>query len=488
MHLPHIQHGSKRTASVSMSAAGGYDATDDRGRRRSPPTLTMHEDQVATQDKRRILSSSTRDLMRNFTIAAWAIRKHLDFVSRFSFQAKTEDEGFNRELEAAIGEKAGRREFDISRRHSFQRMVRLSEACRVVDGDVFWIKLAPSSGKNRGKVQAVEGDRVRLPRGAMPANFQDRDKWVNGVRVNDSGEAMAFAFCDREGRSQFKLRRVVQSRNVLHHAFFDRIDQYRGISPIASGLNWFRDTYEGFEYALAKVKVAQLFGLAFQRDGLTNPFGGVEANADADGDGEKDSDFSVNLPQGMFSLDLDVGEKAEILESKTPSGETVDFLKLMVHVALKCLDIPFSFFDESFTNFYGSRGGLIHYLNSTKDTISQLQQLQNDWARFRIGMMVQDGEITLPRGREFEFIRFEFVPDGIPWWDRVKEARGAAMEVAAGFSSPQRVCQEIGTDFRENIRQTAEAMRFADQEGVPLVFADSTAFRPEVTAGVSADA
>ena len=50
-----------------------------------------------------------------------------------------------------------------------------------------------------------------------------------------------------------------------HHGFFDRFDQLRGISPLAPAVNTLRDCYEGYDYALAKMKVAQLFALAFYR-------------------------------------------------------------------------------------------------------------------------------------------------------------------------------------------------------------------------------
>jgi capsid protein len=95
-------------------------------------------------------------------------------------------------------------------------------------------------------------------------------------------------------------------------------------------------------------------------------------------------------------------------------------------------------------------------------------------------MGIADGELDLPSGKDFGYLTHEFVPLGIPWWDRTKEVRGAAMEIAAGFSSPQRICREIGTDFEQNVREIRQAMAFAEQEGVPLTFADSSAFRPSI--------
>ncbi len=459
----------------------GYDATEDRGRRVAPKRKTYHEDEVASQKKREILSATSRDLARNYSIAAWAIRKHLDYVSSFSFQARTGDEGYDLALEEFFSQVSQASRFDAAGRHPFRRAVRIAEACRVKDGDIFWMKLAPRSSSARGKIQAIEGDRVRTPTGSE-AKRLDASEWYNGVRVDRFGAARSYAICDRISGGRDELRRIVNARNCLHHAFFDRYDQVRGVSPIAAGLNWFRDTYEGFEYSLAKAKLGQLFGLAFQREGMQGPFGAgqAKATADSDGDGTYDSDFEVALPQGTFSLDLEPGESASVIESKTPSVETVEFLKLMVQVALKSLDLPFSFFDESHTNFYGSRGGLIQYKKSSVSKIADLKDLQNSWAAWRFGLAVADGELELPSGKGFDFLRWEFVPAGVPWWDAAKEARGAAMSVAMGVSNPQLECELVGTRFRDNIDQTAAAIAYAKERGVDLKFADSSAFSPEI--------
>ena len=468
----------RRLADVSGLSSGSYDATEDKGRRRPRRTRVKSEDSIATERKRNILSATTQDLSRNFAVAAWAIRKHLDFVSRFKFQSKLDDDGFNDALEAAIKNASKRFNFDASRRHSLRSATRLAETCRVKEGDVGWLKLR--SGRDRGHIQAIESSRIYMPRNA---NLQSPEDWVNGVRVNPAtGESLEYGICDRDIRTgRLTLRRRVPARNMLLHAFYERYDQVRGVSPVAAGLNWFQDTYEGFEYAQAKMKVGQLFGLVVKQDSDVGLFPNrTSATIDADGDGVDDSAHEVDLSSGIFNLDLDPGEDAQILESKNPSTETTSFLKLMIHVALKSLDIPYSFFDESFTNFYGSRGGLIQYLKSCQDKIESLQQFLDEWTMWRIGLLVNDGEISLPSGVSFSDLRWSWVPDGIPWWDPVKEVRGQSMAVAAGFDNPYNVCNTVGTSFEENIKMTAKAQRFAESHGVPLVYADSTAFRPEV--------
>ena len=67
----------------------GYDAVESKNRRQAPTGRLRSEDKELLPQQRRKLTSAARDIHRNFTIAAWAIRKHLDYVSTFSFQSGT---------------------------------------------------------------------------------------------------------------------------------------------------------------------------------------------------------------------------------------------------------------------------------------------------------------------------------------------------------------------------------------------------------------
>lgn len=417
---------------------------------------------VLNDGGRKKLIATSQDVQRNFAIAAWAVRKHLDFVSSFSFQARTHTD-FDDELEAYMAWWSDRQNCDVRRRHPFRRMIRLAEARKIVDGDFFFLKLAGDSV--RGALQAIEADRVATPQSGPPG-FKV-DEWTNGIKTYAGGATKEYAINKRDEYGNLQFERIVPAASVFSHGCYDRFDQIRGVSPIAAALNTFQDCYEGFDYALAKLKVSQLFGLVFYRDAEA-AFQNTVATMDSDGDGIADSGYEVDFGAGPVQLDLNPGDKAEFLESRSPATETVEFLRLMVHVSLKALDIPFSFFDESFTNFFGSRAGLIQYTKSCKAKVADLQELLNEITKWRIGLAIYDGELSLPRGMQFEDLRWEWVPDGTPWWNPVQEVKGATMAIAAGLDSPQRVCRETGTDFFENIDQIAEAMAYARERGVPL--------------------
>lgn len=464
---------------------GGYHGAADAGRRTSPPSVTYAEDTVATARIRRILEANARDLARNFAIAKWAINKHLDYVTSFSFQAKTTDQGFNRELEAFIEFRSTPGQFDVAGRHPLRRAIRLAEGCRAIAGDILLVKLLSTGpvGDSRGQIQFVESDRIRNPPDVQANDTQ----WINGVKVGSGGATMAYGIHNRTSGSNFEFARSIPSRNAYLHAWYDRFDQVRGISPISAALNWFRDVYEGFEYTLARTKIEQLFGIQIYRN-ASEAIGPVTATVDSDGDDTNDAGYELDFNKGPFMLDMDPGDRAEVLNGGNPAGSTTDFLKLMIHVALRTLDIPYSFFDESFTNFYGSRGGLIQYLKSCENKIADIQDCLNWWTNWTLGLAIADGTIRLPNGMEWGDLYYEHVPAGVPWWDPTKEARGQAMGIAMGVTSPQRVCREVGTDFETNIDEISKAMAYAESKGVKLQYADSTAFAPEIMVGGDSNA
>ncbi len=427
-------------------------------------------------------------MQRNFSLAAWAIRKHLDYVSRFSFQSKTDDEDFNQQVEDFLTTWSMRVNCDVAKRHRLSRFVRLLEAMRTIDGDVFALRTS------RGQLQAIESDRVRSPDGTTrrrrgdtrdPFVGRDMSRVVHGIEVAPAGAPKNYLVWDRDNVGGYVFKAVVPARFMFSHGYYTRFDQVRGISPLASALNSMQDVYEGIDYALAKAKIAQLFALTFFRD-QTDQLDGTTATQDTDDDGVPDAKYEFDPTAGPAILDLDPGDRAEIMESKQPSAEFRDFLNSVIMLAIKSLDIPFSLYDESFTNFYGSRGGLIQYIKSAKSKREDVREFLDDVTRWRLNLAILDGDLILPRGTDASFLKWEWTPDGVPWWDPVKEVKGNREAVAAGFTTPQRVCKETDSDFFDNVEDIATAQKFAEDRGVALSFVPEPETIVEVEGGDNA--
>jgi len=468
----------------------GWDALEPKGRRKGVKSSSRTVDHTLTPAKRATLQETGRDLANNFSVFAWMVRRHLDYVSMFRFQAKTKDKGFNAEIEKWMTRISRKDYMDVAGRFNREKMFRHFEARRIIDNDVGVLFL------NDGRVQSIPQDLIRDP---DEANRGKTEKWVNGVRVNGYGRHLQYSLHKRGGLGTgYEYSGKVSAQNFSLYGFFDQCatEQVRGVSPITTALNPLRDVYEGFDYALVKLKINQLFALAFERDAeaesLEEMFGNRQDNEEESEHTqncptEKQRKREIDLSKGPTVLDLEDGERVNVIESKNPSTEFQQFSKLMVMVSLKALDIPYSFFDESHTNYSGSRGSWLQYDRAAMDKRADQIELRTRWTIRRLLMAIMDGEITLPRGFTIEDVDFEWVPIGTPWYDNSKEIKGDLSAIASALESPIAITKQRGSgDIFKNIEELAEVMKHAQDVGMkvlgrPIVLNFNADLAPEPT-------
>lgn len=443
----------------------GYDAITQRGKRQAPTALLQSQDAEAPPLQRQKLVTGGRNLVQNFAIAAWMVRQHLNYVSTFSFQSKTGNADRDTAIEKLVNEVWSKREnCDIAGRHSLSKVIRLAEARRTVDGDVGLIKLRD------GRLQPLEGDRIRTP-GAIPENIPS-GFIVHGVYVDKAGKAKSYAVCNRGvqaisalgGANTFIFERMVPAENLYLHAHYERFDQVRGVSPLASAMNALRDTYEGFDYALAKIKISQLFGLAITRS-AAEPLGETY-EPELDEEGNTTGRYKVDFGSGPVLLELDPGDEAKFLECNSPATETQAFFETMIQVALKSLDIPFSFYNESFTNYSGSRGAFLQYEQSAEIKRRDIRDMLDYLTAWRLGLFIQDG--LLP-GVTLDDLRWEWVHRGLPWLDPLKEVQAEVQSMDALLDNAEDIAQRHGKNFFANVDKQAACIAYAAKMGVPFL-------------------
>lgn len=430
---------------------GGYDATTSVGKRKAGSPILKREDEFLRDRERNVMIGSGQSLYRNFSMVAWAVRKHLDYNTHFSFQSRTGDEAFDTKFELLMNKWSRAYNCDASGRMSLTQLTRLGEARRVVDGDCFFLK------RKGGFLNFIEADLVR-----DPDSIGEYEKWYNGGRVNSDGRVIEWGLHARLDHGQYKYLRRVPSTNMIHHSSFERYDQVRGITPLASAFNSFRDVYEGIDYALAKMKVEQLFALIIKS---TSASGTGEYSRNGDGS------YEVDFGRGPIKLEMDADDTAEFLRSDNPGSNTQDFINLVLSMAIKALDLPINFVDESKTNFFGSRAAWLLYdrscITKREITVETLRKI----TLWKLLEWYLSGQIELPAGMEFTDVEFEWVHMGMPWWDPAKEINGDLLAIQAGLDNPYRVCKERGRgEFEDNVAQIAKAKKFAESLGITLSF------------------
>ena len=445
--------------SILNRLSGGllsYDAASTSKKRRDPPASLKSTDAILTPQKRKTITSATRDAQRNFSIAGWAIRRHLDYVSTFSFQARTGNPELDTEIENLVRWWSRPLNFDIAGRHSLPRFVRMLEERRVVDGDVFVMKLA------NGRVQAIESDRVRNPTGKD--NENKKRKWTHGIDCAPGGRARAYALHDRRDSGGYDFSRIVRSGNIFSLAYYDRFDQVRGVSPLAAAVNTLRDCYEGFDLALAKAKVSQLFAMSIYRESEF-ALGDVtedEAN-DSVGDGGK---YSVDFGKGPIKLELDAGDRTEFHESNQPSSEFQAFTETMIGASLKALDIPSSFYSEK-TNFAGTHAARLQYDQTCQPKRRDLREFLDQLTTWRLNLFVANGTLTLPAGMTPGDMRFEWISAGFPYWNPVQETKSDIEQINAGLRTRTEIRKRrFGDDWKDVAMQLKEEEDYLNELGI----------------------
>jgi capsid protein len=434
----------------------GHDAVEDLGRRKAPVMLLRSEDDEATPFQRGQLITLGRDARRNFSIAGWAVRKHLDYVSTFTFQSKTGDKDLDIRIEDLVRWWSRPVNFDVAARHGLRRFTRLSEALRTVELDCFCMLLGD------GRVQAVEGDRVRTPTAWPPAQAVSPDwlrKMKHGVLLDDSGKATAYAVNRRGGgyflgpdwmfsANAFMFERLVPARDMIQLAYYDRFDQVRGSGLFSPAVNSLRDVYEGLDYALAKAKVAQM--VALKLTGFdTEPM-----------------PSTINWGRGPVTFKLQQGEDVNLIQGNTPTTEWQAFINFSIAASLKAFDIPFNFYDESIGNYSKDRSAWIQYDNAAETKRADLREFLDRLTAWRLGMFIASGVLVLPSGMKPYDLAWGWVANRVPWIDPLKEVQAFKQACGAGFDSTPDVATRMGEDAYELADKEAAYQTYRESIGL----------------------
>ena len=446
----------------------GYDIAKHDARRPQTPTILRSEDWELDSPRRRVTVATARDIRRNFAIVGWAVRKHVDYISRFSFKSKVGDleldpryaaklnekvsEQLNRQIEELVWEWGQPGNFEVTGRYSINQFMRLAESARVIDGDMGILKLSD------GLVQAIEGDRIR-------SDFNSfSNEWIQGVRVDEVGRPLAYKIWRRTGLGggNFEFERQVAAENMILHGYFDRFDQVRGIAPIVPAALTLMDVYKSFDYALFKAKMSQMLGYKFTVD-HDNPIGDL---TESEKDEQTEYRRQTLKDNASWFIEMHEGEDMELIASNTPTNEFQAYSRLMIMVALKAFDIPYGMFDETQGTFYGNRSGIVQYIESTQQKRADNIHLLNQLTRWRLAYEALRGRLVLPEGMTVNDIYFVWTPNGLPWWDAEKESKGLFASIQYGFASHTEVCQLLGKDYKEVIRQQAADQKLREEHGL----------------------
>jgi capsid protein len=435
-----VAHNLDKRSGLYLPTQYGYDAVVDKKRRQAPRASIKNEDDELDQAKRKKLVATSKDQARNISFLAWAIRKHLDYVSAFTFHPQTGNAELDKRLEFLMEDWSGKNKCDAARRHSLRRMIRLFEATKVLDGDCGLIR------HENGKLQGLEGSRISKPTGGLPPEYAKCTE--HGLILDQFGGVETYIACSRAANSdQLRFDQAIPASKMTFGGYFGRFDQSRGISPLASALNTCQDLYEVFDYVRIKQKMHAMFGVAIYSDAVaaTDGWNNTDRNTDS-APTSATSKYDFELVPGL-KLELEKGDKIDTIESETPAASFIDYSALMIQISILCLDFPFTFFDSRKSSYSAMRQDRVEYEISAKDKRKDNQEALYEITDWKLAEWVAAGLISLPAGMTVESIPYDWRPAGTPWIDELAEVQAAQMRIASGLSSRTREAKSRGEDF-----------------------------------------
>jgi capsid protein len=438
----------------------GYDAIADKGRRRSPSVRKKSEHKILNKNNRNKLYATVYDLIRNDQSASWAYNKFLDYTTSFHFQMNTDDDKFNDDFEFAVNDWGKKQNCDIAGRHSLKSMIRLFGSGMCLDGDSLMIK-------TRGyKLQGVEADRIAKPQmvgkgnkwSSVPENITDE-----GLVLDRFDKVLKYIVCNRdEQTNRLVYERGYTPEQVIFDGFFVRFDQRRGVTPFASSLNIFQDLKEIDEAQLLKCKKHALFGIAFGSNSAESGMNEKEIDGfDDDADSGPKYEYELNGPS---KIELEPGDKVEMFESKTPSQEYKEYSMLMLRKGFLSFFVPYSLFDSSEANYSSMRQDRAEFRLSVQPTADKIQAALYDIINWVIPYISK--EYKLPIKRSAKRLPFEWIPQGQPWLDELKEINAANRRIASGISSVPYEAKQRGLNAYDLLRSQKRYKDAADKNNI----------------------
>lgn len=472
----------RHEANTSNVMSLEYEAVEHSDKRKSAPARQKpHQDKILIPSRRKVAENATQDVLENIPLAGWMIRRHLDAVSSFYVDVDAKLPLEQRKRIEGLFQWAGlARNFDAAKRFSIGEAFRLFELNKIIDGDSLMVKINRRASPRFGAMQLVEGSRIKKP-GDLPSylagmKLDGTPKVTDlGLELDEYGGTKSFVVC-KYGPDNRTLRfdRRVLARDSIYSGYFERYSQTRGISPLLSAINQLLDIKEGMEHILLKIKLHALFGYAITRDAIDAIGDGLASEAESVYDGDPDdadedtADTSrqIDVSKGPFGLNLLDGEKVQTIESNTPPESVKAYTELAIRSALLALDIPFSFFDATGSNFAKVIADRKMYEISIDAKRSKNQAAYEEYVDWKLGLWTADGTLDMPYEELRQYVHVRSTP--APWLDGSSEIDAAERTVSLGLKSIPQLARERGTDAFEVLQQQAEYLAKAQELNVPV--------------------
>lgn len=276
-----------------------------------------------------------RDMVRNFAILRGIVARLVQYVAdRVQYVSTTGDEMIDGSYQDYFHEWC--ETADLSGRYRLGDLVYLMLWGTITDGDHGW-KIVELDEETL-KIQPVEADRIGNPHESLKAND---DNYIAGIHIDDLGAPVSYDIFKRQRSNKYSMEAQVPASEFIHFLDPLRVDQYRGVTPLATALAPARDLYDIYltEKQAAKTQSAHN-GVISSSDPYKTV--GAFARKDSGGD-DKSKPGSLTMEAGKI-LRLPEGDSINFAPPMNrPNGAFMSLVEVMVREISIGLNLPYGF-------------------------------------------------------------------------------------------------------------------------------------------------
>jgi len=336
--------GMKRLAARRVLHEFRYDGAGMTYKRASAPQ-NMSPNSYDVQRDRLQLMREAEDLERNFSPAKMLNRKYALYTAPISYHAQTGDSTLDAEVESYLNDEVFPN-CDVTGRYDFFKMMEFGIMGCNRGGDYGWAFVRPGlqDGMSEDealefdlKIQAVEPDRI----GGVYQNVVSNN-YVSGCIIGEYGEITHFRVFHRSMTLNVYDNPVdIPAFQFVHFTDPLRIDQYRGVSRLATATTNLRDLYEMIDFVKGKAKLSSALTVFTNSNGATIGSGAMDP-------------YGVNVPGGgAMAMQQDIqfgqinhlagGTDIKFPSSNSPSSEEQALMTMLLKLTAMSYDLPYSF-------------------------------------------------------------------------------------------------------------------------------------------------
>ena len=484
--LKHQEIAAKAATKHQLSANANLNATRLRP---SGPSYPQSAGTDITRHDREKAMSMARKKYADSPIVAAMVQTLSDNIvgTGLELVMKTNDADYNREVQARWD--MAKDQLDVRGIRAWGDLNGLWYRRHYIDGDVLVNLLDGGKAKDsdgnevegsatRSLVQTIEADRCYQ---------QEVVSGDSGIEYDAVGRPYRYWIGGYDPGTQARDTnpKPHDARHIVYYANFpqDRADRQRGVSQMVQSFNMLTDIEQILEAMLQKVKDEAFMGLMFKTEGpaSVDPFGSAATTDNVtieDGTQRK----AVKMVPGL-NLNMRPNETAEMLESKTPGGEWVPYIRFMCRLLGAAQGVPLEMFlmDFAETNFSGSR--VLVELAKRRFGVEQRKlarvcsRIFQWWLAREIkynGLQKPneptggiDGERKALAPREWAH---EWIMPGFPYIDPLKETQAKIAAVNAGMDTLTNVIGKRGDgrDFDSVAMERKQELDRLAELGVPV--------------------